>query len=78
MAKKALIAKANRKPKHAVRTYTRCSRCGRLRGCWTSRPEARPWPEGPNANLAWKHPAAPPLILRRPAHAPGQVPRQPP
>jgi small subunit ribosomal protein S14 len=31
MAKKALIAKANRKPKHSVRAYTRCSRCGRPR-----------------------------------------------
>ena len=31
MAKKALIAKANRKPKHAVRAYTLCSRCGRPR-----------------------------------------------
>ena len=29
MAKKALIAKAARKPKFAVRAYTRCSRCGR-------------------------------------------------
>ena len=31
MAKKALIAKANRKPKFRVRAYTRCSRCGRPR-----------------------------------------------
>lgn len=31
MAKKALIAKAGRKPKFAVRGYTRCSRCGRAR-----------------------------------------------
>lgn len=31
MAKKALIAKAARKPKFAVRGYTRCSRCGRER-----------------------------------------------
>ena len=29
MAKKALIEKANRKPKFAVRAYTRCQRCGR-------------------------------------------------
>ncbi len=29
MAKKALIAKAERKPKFAVRGYTRCQRCGR-------------------------------------------------
>ena len=29
MAKKALIAKANRKPKFRVRAYTRCQRCGR-------------------------------------------------
>ena len=29
MAKKALIEKANRKPKFAVRGYTRCQRCGR-------------------------------------------------
>jgi small subunit ribosomal protein S14 len=32
MAKKSLIAKANRKPKFAVRAYTRCKRCGRARG----------------------------------------------
>ena len=29
MAKKALIEKANRKPKFKVRGYTRCQRCGR-------------------------------------------------
>ncbi len=29
MAKKALINKANAKPKFAVRGYTRCNRCGR-------------------------------------------------
>lgn len=29
MAKKALIAKAARKPKFKVRAYTRCQRCGR-------------------------------------------------
>ncbi len=28
MAKKALIAKAARKPKFGVRGYTRCQRCG--------------------------------------------------
>jgi small subunit ribosomal protein S14 len=32
MAKTSLIAKANRKQKFAVRTYTRCQRCGRPRG----------------------------------------------
>ena len=32
MAKKALIEKAKRKPKFAVRAYTRCSKCGRPRG----------------------------------------------
>ena len=31
MAKKALVAKANRKPKFAVRAYNRCHRCGRPR-----------------------------------------------
>ena len=31
MAKKALVVKAGRKPKFAVRDYTRCSRCGRAR-----------------------------------------------
>ncbi len=31
MAKKALVEKANRKPKFAVRGYTRCNRCGRPR-----------------------------------------------
>jgi ribosomal protein S14 len=29
MAKTALINKAKRKPKFAVRGYTRCSKCGR-------------------------------------------------
>jgi len=31
LAKKALIAKASRKPKFGVRTYRRCKRCGRPR-----------------------------------------------
>jgi small subunit ribosomal protein S14 len=31
MAKKSLIAKSLRKPKFAVRAYTRCKRCGRPR-----------------------------------------------
>ncbi len=31
MAKKSLIAKANRKPKFKVRQYNRCRRCGRAR-----------------------------------------------
>ena len=31
MARKALIAKANRKPKFKVRAYNRCGRCGRPR-----------------------------------------------
>jgi small subunit ribosomal protein S14 len=31
MAKKSLIAKANRKPKYKVRGYNRCQRCGRSR-----------------------------------------------
>jgi small subunit ribosomal protein S14 len=34
MAKKALIAKANRKPKFKVRAYTRCQRCGRSRAVY--------------------------------------------
>ena len=34
MAKKALIAKAGRRPKFAVRAYTRCSRCGRPRSVY--------------------------------------------
>lgn len=29
MAKKSMIAKANRKPKFSSRAYTRCSICGR-------------------------------------------------
>ena len=29
MAKKALVNKANKKPKFKVRAYTRCSVCGR-------------------------------------------------
>jgi small subunit ribosomal protein S14 len=31
MAKKSLVAKANRKPKYKVRGYNRCQRCGRSR-----------------------------------------------
>lgn len=31
MARKALIAKANRKPKFKVRAYNRCPLCGRSR-----------------------------------------------
>jgi small subunit ribosomal protein S14 len=29
MAKKALVIKAQRKPKFSVRAYTRCCKCGR-------------------------------------------------
>lgn len=32
MAKKALVNKAQRKPKFKVRQYYRCRRCGRPRG----------------------------------------------
>ncbi len=32
MAKLSLIAKSQRRPKFAVRTYTRCRSCGRPRG----------------------------------------------
>jgi len=31
LAKKSLIAKANRPPKYKVRAYNRCRRCGRSR-----------------------------------------------
>jgi len=31
LAKKSLIAKANRPPKYKVRAYNRCRRCGRAR-----------------------------------------------
>ncbi|HEX3706845.1 MAG TPA: type Z 30S ribosomal protein S14 [Mycobacteriales bacterium] len=34
MTTKALRAKAARKPKFAVRGYTRCSRCGRSRAVY--------------------------------------------
>ena len=34
MAKKGLIAKANRTPKFKVRGYTRCTRCGRPRAVY--------------------------------------------
>jgi ribosomal protein S14 len=34
MATKAWISKAARKPKYAVRGYTRCSRCGRSRAVY--------------------------------------------
>ena len=29
MAKKSLVVKAARPPKHPIRAYTRCKRCGR-------------------------------------------------
>jgi small subunit ribosomal protein S14 len=32
MAKKSMVAKANRKQKFQVREYTRCNRCGRPHG----------------------------------------------
>ncbi len=32
MAKASMVAKANRKPKFAVRKYHRCQLCGRPRG----------------------------------------------
>jgi small subunit ribosomal protein S14 len=31
MAKKSMIAKAKRRPKFGVRSYTRCNHCGRPR-----------------------------------------------
>jgi len=31
LAKKSLVVKSNRTPKFAVRSYSRCRRCGRLR-----------------------------------------------
>jgi small subunit ribosomal protein S14 len=34
MAKKALVQKANRRPKFRVRAYTRCRRCGRPRAVY--------------------------------------------
>ncbi|HHT40502.1 MAG TPA: type Z 30S ribosomal protein S14 [Actinomyces sp.] len=34
MAKTSLKVKANRKPKFAVRAYTRCNRCGRPRSVY--------------------------------------------
>ncbi len=34
MAKKALVNKAERKPKYKVREYTRCKRCGRPRAVY--------------------------------------------
>ena len=34
MAKKGLIQKQGRKPKFAVRAYTRCRRCGRARSVY--------------------------------------------
>jgi len=34
MAKKALIAKAAKKPKFGVQAYTRCNRCGRPRAVY--------------------------------------------
>ena len=34
MAKKALIEKANKKPKFKVRAYTRCQKCGRPRSVY--------------------------------------------
>lgn len=34
MAKKSMIAKANREPKFSTRAYTRCTRCGRPRSVY--------------------------------------------
>jgi small subunit ribosomal protein S14 len=34
MAKKALVNKANKKPKFKVRGYTRCTICGRARAVY--------------------------------------------
>ncbi len=34
MAKKALVNKANKKPKFKVRGYTRCQKCGRPRSVY--------------------------------------------
>ena len=34
MAKKALVNKANRRPKFSARAYTRCKRCGRSRAVY--------------------------------------------
>ena len=34
MAKKSLIAKANRKAKFSSRAYTRCSKCGRSKAVY--------------------------------------------
>ncbi|MBS4728811.1 type Z 30S ribosomal protein S14 [Mycobacterium sp. SM1] len=34
MAKKALVIKAQRKPRFAVRAYSRCSKCGRPRAVY--------------------------------------------
>ncbi|CAM3497163.1 type Z 30S ribosomal protein S14 [Hydrogenibacillus schlegelii] len=34
MARKALILKAQKKPKFKVRAYTRCKRCGRPRSVY--------------------------------------------
>jgi small subunit ribosomal protein S14 len=34
MPKKALIEKANRRPRYGVRAYTRCQRCGRARAVY--------------------------------------------
>ena len=34
MAKKSLVVKQQREPKHKVRGYTRCNRCGRPRAVY--------------------------------------------
>jgi small subunit ribosomal protein S14 len=34
LAKKSMIAKANRTPKYSTRAYTRCTRCGRPRAVY--------------------------------------------
>jgi small subunit ribosomal protein S14 len=34
VAKKSLIVKQQREPKHKVRAYTRCSKCGRPRAVY--------------------------------------------
>ena len=45
MAKKSLIAKAARKPKYAVRGYTRCQKCGRPHSVRVGRRAPDPTPD---------------------------------
>ncbi len=60
MAKKALVNKANKKPKFAVRAYTRCQRCGRPHSVFRKFGLCR------ICSVRWRTPASCPAFTRAP------------